>query len=236
MCRRHDPRPRGFTLIELLVVVAVIGILASLLMPAILGSMRAASATSCKSNLHQISIAFINYGKQYDLMVVPTKIWYTGLSPKWYELLEPYHQEPNLTRCPTKEYAAVAYGMNYRCLSGHGLGRDHWCLWGRPAPMMIIKKPSATVIFCDTGWVTNVAELPRKWTENRVSQSEGYCRFPNSDAYTAAAWTTSPWRPVPRHTPYQANFLFVDGHTSAMEIREVVGTMWGDKDCIYDSE
>lgn len=54
-------RARGFTLVELLVVIAIIGILATLLMPALMKAKERGNRTKCANNLRQVGMAAIQY-------------------------------------------------------------------------------------------------------------------------------------------------------------------------------
>lgn len=95
----RNPRHRwrgGFTLIELLVVVAIIGMLVSLLVPALSKAREVARRSSCAGKLKQIGLAVHMYNDDNDGWMLPA---YVGI-PKWhYEkswiyLLAPYLQMP----------------------------------------------------------------------------------------------------------------------------------------------
>ncbi len=59
-------RRKTFTLIELLVVVAIIGILASMLLPVLTKARLKARDTKCRGNLKQLCLASIMYGDDHD--------------------------------------------------------------------------------------------------------------------------------------------------------------------------
>ena len=140
----------GFTLVELLVVIGVIGILASMLMPALARAKAKANSTKCLNNIRQVNIAATMYAGDHD-DEYPRRL---RRRDTWVYKLEPYYKDRGVLKCPSDNFTEWrSYIMNgFNDFWQKSLAEPDYkrvMTWQYPHGMKIsaVPLPSDTVIF-----------------------------------------------------------------------------------------
>ena len=209
-----------FTLIELLIVIAIIGILAALLLPALKAAKDAAQKISCAGNLRQVGLAWISYIQDYNgylPTVAPDNRWHfrmrdqlgyssfpdvpydaTNNTPKWWPYLK-------LLKCPAHNLnrslgvGNTSYGMNSLGIGGYAAG-------GTKAYSIIshVKFPSGQIALGDSEHAAPV----------------------NAPTYGASTISNGSYVPIYRHSQ-RSNLLYCDGHVDGSKSRnEIIDRRW----------
>ncbi len=107
------PRHRGFTLVEMLLVVAVIALLIAMLMPGLNKARQATYRTVCTTKMHHMAMANHGYMIANRNFFPPHRQPNMDLQQNWFNLLEKYGNNAEVSRCPAIEGKQVDYGVTW---------------------------------------------------------------------------------------------------------------------------
>jgi len=240
---------RAFTLIELLVVIAIIGVLASLLLPALSRAKAMAQATQCKSNLRQIGIALLSYTSEHGSYPLYGRLP-SASEPdgaKWFDDIKPHLSQgwwSGIYICPSSQFQKEvgppmrrSYGTfivesigSYAYNGGSSDGADLY-LYGLAGKSLDKYKIAAIAIresevqspsdmIAIGDSFTRSYAVPLDWLPpNIVPINEGLDLLSRREVH----WYTNlddPSRPLLRHRGKSHN-VFADGHVEANTLKNL---------------
>lgn len=250
----------GFTLIELLVVIAIIGLLVSLLVPAVQKVREAAANTQCINNLKQIGLALHNHvtvNKRFPPAYVTTNTALDGSSYgisygdanrngppgwAWGTLLLPYLEQEGLYRSfrldlpcwATENAALVKTKLNVFLCPSASRDRDGFAVEKDSGDTKTGVAISPTLIFAHSHYVTN-AGVNQPWGRTTpysydFTIPEPIVSAPTPHIINGPFYRNSKTRPADV-TDGLSNTVFVGEHTSYLSHKTWVGVVPGAATC-----
>jgi prepilin-type N-terminal cleavage/methylation domain-containing protein/prepilin-type processing-associated H-X9-DG protein len=246
-CGSAGRKARAFTLIELLVFIAIIGILAAMLLPALNKAREKGRCAVCVSNLHQINIAIRLYMDDHSAQLPPAS--YGSGNQDWPKVLGSYMPQKgsdlnasgaNIAAanaafvCPSAQYPGYQIQQlteTYACtgtMLGPNIGDSY------PTTSLTATEPRL-----DIGVTTNPSETPL--IVEAQSNADNQPRGPSSRSNIPwDSWAKPDLKPGAtltwldfRHSNNSMNILYYDGSVRATTLSQAQQNF---SECRWDGE
>lgn len=208
-----------FSLIELLVVIAVIGILASLLLPALKSSRESAQQVTCQSSIRQVNTAMAMFRSDYDNYIAHTFTTNsrTSMTVDWQVGIDSYlggdHPTTDVNYNGNQFATRGAAKIWWDCPTTHhnnsidGWGTDYGLAMSSTKSYIgfkigLIQQPSTDVVLGDV-------------FHQNGDYTSGYQTFRTNTRYSNQ--TLSDSGKTYKHARTSSNYAFFDGHVESIK-------------------
>lgn len=216
-------RRAGMTLVELLMVIAIIGMLASLLLPAITSVRETAIATDCKNKLRNLGTSVltqIQLNRTFPFAThgaPPDSSKPHWADPAWYDLLKQEMAAPDLVcDLQSPQNLAIAPGgliVTAADYDGYGEPKN---LKGKDAGFPFSYTPNSHYLLRNDQW--QFGKKPP--TIEDVRRADATIMFSEGDD-SFYAWGQG-WRTIRFRHRDACNIVFMDGHLESWNIRDCI--------------
>lgn len=182
MSSHRSPNTPGFTLIELLVVIAIIGMLASMMLPALARAKEKSRAVQCANNLRQLGMALQMYGDDNDqrLPMAHGSVSWNSLSPEpWTRPLLPYYGSTNILRCASmsQHHRKSPYSYFMGSLAAFVQAKD-----AASVVLSRVSLPTQYILSGDTNWPFDTDDAdPDNYTQDTLFAYQADPRLPDDE-------------------------------------------------------
>ncbi|HET6383450.1 MAG TPA: type II secretion system protein [Armatimonadota bacterium] len=220
MMRRSRPHNSGFTWFEVMVTIIVIGILASILMPAFTRALDRAHQATCMANEMEMSRALTSYTQDYDEHFPPIEAQRETSS--WKDSILIYLKGVSTFRCPTNpsRYSTdengvlpASYGFNSCASTWNPIleksGKSAHPTGRLTVSIPMLDHPADTIMIGET--VYGTVDISPSWAFSSLTcDPQGFyqhVRYPTPIGVSGG----------------KSNFVFFDGHSAD---KDVVSTLF----------